>query len=292
MASLFAPVNNLGLVGFTQAPTPSNNLLTNRLAANLFSNMQSRAIATDSASISQTLIDDRARQGQEAAIAVSSNYYTGATVALADLSNTAAALTNSGAGTKDLAVNINEFVSTYNTAIGQVALAATAGAKGAAAGDASTTILQQSLASVVTSPQTGSTGSFNQLSQVGITQNSDGTLAVNSAQLNSAISSDPNSVASLFQTNSSFNALGVAGQVGQLAQQFSSPGAVNITALSSSIGKQLQPTTSPRLTEQYNAQRFAPQLGSSFAAFSDTLSILKAQTNSLLLSGGTGGRFG
>jgi flagellar hook-associated protein 2 len=152
--------------------------------------------------------------------------------------------------------------------------------------------LQQSLSSVVTSPQMGSTGSFNQLSQVGITQNTDGTLAVNSAQLNSAISSDPNSVASLFQTNASFNALGVGGQVGQLAQQFSSPGPVNIDALSSSVAKQLQPTTSPRLTEQYNAQRFAPQLGSSLSAFSDTLGILKAQTNSLLLSGGIGGRFG
>lgn len=65
-------------------------------------------------------------------------------------------------------------------------------------GDATARSIQSQLRSTIGSPLTAVSGSYNLLSQIGITSNKNGTLAVNSTTLQSAISTNFNAVAGVF----------------------------------------------------------------------------------------------
>jgi flagellar hook-associated protein 2 len=101
---------------------------------------------------------------------------------------------------------IQNFVNSYNTAISSVnAQFAFTGATGSTAppllGDSALQSVQAQLYSSISYATTGN-GSINSLSNLGITQNDDGTLTLNTAQLTSALTSNSAAVQSFFQTAS------------------------------------------------------------------------------------------
>ncbi len=97
---------------------------------------------------------------------------------------------------------VNAFVTAYNN-ITQTLASATAydpATKNAALfnGDASIALLQNQIRRVLSTPVTGGSSAFTQLSQIGVTFQKDGTLAVDNTKLQSAITSNFSDIAGLF----------------------------------------------------------------------------------------------
>lgn len=104
--------------------------------------------------------------------------------------------------TASVATAVNKFVTAYNT-INKTfsdASAYDAASRSAAIlnGDSSIRSAQAQLRSVLASPVGGNYGAFSRLSEVGVSFQKDGTLAVDSAKLNKALESNFNDVAGLF----------------------------------------------------------------------------------------------
>ncbi len=100
---------------------------------------------------------------------------------------------------------INEFVSTYNTAISainaQFQVSASGAGGGALEADGSLREAQQSLLAAVSYSTTGTGGAVN-LASFGIAMNNDGTLTANSGALSAALASNFSGVQSFLQTAS------------------------------------------------------------------------------------------
>lgn len=99
---------------------------------------------------------------------------------------------------------ISNFVSAYNTVIGdinqQFTVDPSTNSEGPLGSDNSLRSLQTSLLSDVT--YSLNNGAYSSLDALGITMNNDGTLSINSSQLQNAISSNPSGVLNFFQNTS------------------------------------------------------------------------------------------
>lgn len=129
-----------------------------------------------------------------------------------------------GPDTAQAAAAVNQFVSDYNTAIQAVnaQFAVTGSSEGVLATDPNLRNLQTDLEGAlgyVYKPASGTT-SVSNLSSLGITANSNGTLSVNSATLNNALSNNFGDVQTFFQ-GSSLN--GFANTLDQQLTNFISP---------------------------------------------------------------------
>ena len=105
----------------------------------------------------------------------------------------------------EISTAVNQFVTDYNTAIGlvnsQFTIASGASSEGVLASDSTVVTLQSALEGAINyavTPATGTTTTVSTLNDLGITANTDGTLSVNSATLNSALSTNPNDVQNFF----------------------------------------------------------------------------------------------
>ena len=137
-----------------------------------------------------------------------------------------------GADTNSVQSTVQNFISAYNSAVSELnsdiadttstdSSGNTTVTRGALAGDMTFMNLQLSLQSMVVG-QVGSaqSGNPNNLSQIGITLGSDGTLSIsNQSAFNNAVTSNPQSVIDLFNSSS-----GVAVQLNNLLTQFTQPG--------------------------------------------------------------------
>jgi len=101
---------------------------------------------------------------------------------------------------------VNTFVAAYNQIVGdinqQYAVDPTTNTEGPLGADSSLRQLQSSLLADVTYSPSGS-GSYTNLAALGINMNNDGTLTVDSAQLSSALSSNPSAFLNFFQNSTS-----------------------------------------------------------------------------------------
>ncbi|MDR3416477.1 MAG: flagellar filament capping protein FliD [Nevskia sp.] len=203
-----------------------------------------------------------------------SNALTGVSLALTGTSpsNTTQTLTVS-ANTTSAASAVQSFVSAYNSALslittstaytpGTSSAGSTTTASGTAGpllGDIAVESLQQQLQSIV-GGNIGGTNAFTLLSQIGVTANSDGTLAVNSASLSNALQQNTAAVQSLFSGSN-----GIGTRLDTLLNQvIGTPGTTGMidtetNALQSqvtSMNTQLSNLTaeSAQLTAQYNQE--------------------------------------
>jgi len=100
---------------------------------------------------------------------------------------------------------INQFVTDYNTAIGLVNTQFTigsSGTEGVLASDTTVVNLQSTMEQALNytaTPATGTTTTVSSLSDLGITQNSDGTVSVDSTTLNNALTNNPGDVQNFFE---------------------------------------------------------------------------------------------
>jgi len=115
-----------------------------------------------------------------------------------------------GPDTTAIANSINNFVTEYNTVVGDINTQFTSnqatGDEGPLGADTDLRILQSSLASDITYATTDPTSvssGFNNLAAVGITENNDGTLTVDSSTLDSALTSNPGAVQNFFTNSNS-----------------------------------------------------------------------------------------
>ncbi|MGA2335464.1 MAG: flagellar filament capping protein FliD [Terriglobales bacterium] len=113
-----------------------------------------------------------------------------------------------GPDTTSITNSINNFVTEYNTVVGdintQFSINPSTSLEGPLGSDTDLRVLQSSLASDITYATTDSTSvssGFTNLAALGITMNDDGTLSVDSSALSTALSSNPAAVQNFF-TNS------------------------------------------------------------------------------------------
>jgi flagellar hook-associated protein 2 len=201
-----------------------------------------------------------------------SNAISGVTLTLLGKSaaNTSATL-NVASDTSTITSNISGFVGAYNTLAGQLtslgSYDATSGTAGPMLGDALLTgmqsQLQRALQSVV---NTGST-QYTSLASIGITSQKDGTLALNSQTLATALSTNVSAVSTLFSGKG-----GVAAALnGDLTGELASGGAVD--------------TRSQSLTKQENALTDqSNKLNTQMSALSTGLTLQYSKLNALLSS--------
>jgi flagellar hook-associated protein 2 len=134
-----------------------------------------------------------------------SNVINGVTLNLTGPTGNASVTLTVAPDTSTIAAAINQFVSSYNTAItainGQFQVAADGSGGGALEADNSLRDAQQQLLSAITYSTTGTGGAVN-LTNLGISTNNDGTLSLDSGALASALSSNFSSVQSFLQTAS------------------------------------------------------------------------------------------
>lgn len=109
------------------------------------------------------------------------------------------------ADTSRISSAVSQFVTDYNSLIGQVNTQFTfntsTGSQGVLGSDATVRSMQSALLSSLGYSQTGSSTSVSSLADLGVTMNDDGTLTLDSTKLNQALSSDPTSVQNFFQSN-------------------------------------------------------------------------------------------
>jgi flagellar hook-associated protein 2 len=115
-----------------------------------------------------------------------------------------------GPDTTAITNSINNFVTEYNTVIGdintQFTINPSTSLEGPLGSDTDLRVLQSSLASDITYATTDSTSvssGFTNLAALGITMNDDGTLSVDSSTLSAALSSNPAAVQNFFTNSNS-----------------------------------------------------------------------------------------
>ena len=176
-----------------------------------------------------------------------------------------------GADTDSISSAINSFVSDYNTLISNVnsqfTYNATTNVAGTLQQDSAIQGLQSQL--LEASNYLAGSGTYTTLTSLGITTNSDGTLAVNSATLDNAISSNSTAVASFFQGTANN---GFAGTLSNTLNTYTDPTEGAFTIDLQSISSENQDLTEQTntlelylssqqtiLTAQYNAADIAIQ---------------------------------
>ncbi|KUM05135.1 flagellar filament capping protein FliD [Chromobacterium subtsugae] len=181
----------------TAGGTDSNGTSGNTLAGL----QQSSTAATESTNAQNALMTVNGVNVSSSSNAVS-NVITGATVNLEKLGQVTV---NMSQNTANITSTLQTFVSAYNQVV-SATNSATTSSKTVGSTPANTDIssdltgLQEQLAGILGTPVAGAdpVNSFAYLAQVGITQNADGTLALNSTTFNSALSSNPGAVTNLF----------------------------------------------------------------------------------------------
>jgi flagellar hook-associated protein 2 len=158
---------------------------------------------------------------------------------------------------------VNSFVSAYNTVIGDINTQSTIGTNGQPGplgSDSTLALTQGELLSAVAFSTTGN-GSVNNISDLGISVNNDGTLSVNSGTLATALQSNPAAIQSFFQatTTGSFGA-NLTGALNNVANPITGAVATDITGLAqsqTSITQQISDfqaqlaTQTTQLTQEY-----------------------------------------
>ncbi len=107
--------------------------------------------------------------------------------------------------------SIQSFVDAYNSLRGTLDTQS----KGNLQGDSTLLSITSNILNVINTPPTGLTGSYTYMSQVGVSIQKDGTMTLDSAALNSALSSDYSGVANLFAKSGQ----GYASRLGTVANQ-------------------------------------------------------------------------
>jgi len=145
---------------------------------------------------------------------------------------------------------INQFVTDYNTAIGlvnaQFTYSSSTSSQGVLGSDPTVRALQNSLMQALTYVYTPSSGTstVSDLGSLGITQNTDGTLAVDSATLSSALANNGTDVQNFFQ-GTELN--GYAASISSSLSNFTNSGTGAFTVDLNSIN-----ATNTSLTEEIN----------------------------------------
>lgn len=137
---------------------------------------------------------------------VVSGVLSGVTLNLAGADPSTSVTVSTGPDVTQQEAAINNFVSAYNTVIGdlntQFTVDSSTGQAGPLAADGTLMLAQGQILSAAAFSM-GGNGAIQSLADLGVSMNNDGTLTVNSATLQSALQSNPSAVQSFFQSSTS-----------------------------------------------------------------------------------------
>ncbi|MDI1268723.1 MAG: flagellar filament capping protein FliD [Polaromonas sp.] len=197
--------------------------------------------------------------------------------------------------TSSVSSAINAFVAAYNGLLSTGAKLTSYDAdtqKGSAlTGDSTLRNLQVRIRGALTSPQSGATGDFTMLSNIGVSFQKDGTLAVDATKLEAALGANMDGVAKLF-AGSATDTAGYGKQLSALALSFTATGGA-LTAAADGLT-----TSIKRLDKQYDAMETRieatvaryraqfTQLDIAMSSMNSTTSYLTAQFDAMNANAG------
>lgn len=231
-------------------------------------------------------------KAQDAQFSISGIPYTSAsntvTTAINGVTLTLAGTTTPGTGpgstatltvagdTSTITANIKSFVTAYNTMESSLASLgsydATTGTAGPMLGDAVLSGIRNQIRSALYSVVNTGSSTYNSLASAGITTNSDGTLTLNTSKLQTALTTAPGAVSSLFSGTN-----GVAATLNsQIDTELSTGGIIN--SRSQTLVKQEQALT--KQTTDLNAQMTAltASLTQQYSSLNTLLSSLQSMS--------------
>jgi flagellar hook-associated protein 2 len=176
---------------------------------------------------------------------------------------------------------INEFVSAYNAVVsiigGEFAFTGQAKGAGHLTGDSTLRTLQQQLGSSISSPVDGLGFSYTALSEIGVTTNRDGTLAVDTTKLDTALAKDTAGVASLFAGSSTGSVDGAADRIDDLVDRFINSTTGILTARTTGISRTISDIEDNVAAYEERMTAYEDSLIMKFTQLEVTISSLNSQ---------------
>jgi flagellar hook-associated protein 2 len=195
----------------------------------------------------------------------------GVTLALTATSTTPVDVTVASNAT-GLETKIQSIVTAYNSVLSKVNAAAghgtTAASNTVLASDSTLRGLTDKLSTVL-GTQTG-TGKYTTLGSVGLSLQKDGTLALDTSKLESALSDDPNSVTTLFAGNGG-STTGVMGALSKAIQTYNQTGTGLLTQHETDMQTRISDYTTSISSEQDRLDQYQALLQAQFTAMDTTV---------------------
>lgn len=189
------------------------------------------------------------------------------------------------ADTTDLAAHIQAFVSNYNQvqqAIQSPESASPPSRTSIERFDSTLTNVTHALQNVIALPSANAQGSYLTLMQIGIDSNDDGTLSLDSNLLETAVATDPQSVALLFSNSSDGSISGIAEKIQAISDDYGQADGI-IPQLTTAKKTQINGLSKDVLEAQYTHQAYENIRKQEYVDLQVTLSELREQ-NQLIQS--------
>lgn len=167
---------------------------------------------------------------------------------------------------EEFVANYNGLITIFNTLTNYDASTQT---RGLLSGDSSVSVMESSIRRIMTGAVSGAGEGLNTLADLGITTNRDGSIALDDAQLSSALSSNFDNFDDLFTGDN-----GIASRLDQLATQLMGSGGVFVTR-ETSINEQLARIEDQKDTLNARLEKLEARYRAQFSA----LDILVSQLN-------------
>ena len=192
--------------------------------------------------------------------------------------------------TSQAASAINTFVSDYNTVISnlnsQFTSGGSSGTTGTLMGDSAAEFVQSTLLGDATGGVSGN-GAIASLADLGITMNEDGTLAVDSSKLSTALTNNFQQVQNFFQATSTGFAQKFSSDLNNLTNPTNGPIAVDLNGITSSVSSlqsQITDFQANLTTEQQSLTTYYDNVNVTLQSLPSLLASINAQLGSLTTS--------
>jgi flagellar hook-associated protein 2 len=189
--------------------------------------------------------------------------------------------------TSQVASSINTFVSDYNTVVSnlnsQFTYDASSTTSGTLMGDSAAEFVQSTLLGDAAGSVSGN-GAISSLADLGITMNEDGTLSVDSSQLNSALANNFSQVQNFFQAASTGFAQQFSSDLTNLTDPTNGPIAVDLNGITSSVSSLQSEITDFQAnltTEQQSLTTYYDNVNVTLQSLPSLLATVNAQLGSL-----------
>jgi flagellar hook-associated protein 2 len=191
--------------------------------------------------------------------------------------------------TSAIAQSIGTFVTAYNTMVAAGHAAAGYGTTAASSplltGDRGIESALSTLSTLIAGNVPGATTGIQNLATIGITLQSDGTLAVNSSTLTSALQSTPDAVARLFVTDASTGATGLMSTISAAVTTLATGKSSALGSELQSYATEMQALTTQEAAMQARITQYQTTLEAEFTSMEETVQQDKTDWTNL---GGTG----
>ncbi len=206
--------------------------------------------------------------------------FTGVSLSLTKVTSTATKVTVTADSTA-ITAKLTDMVNAYNAVVNTIkAQQSVVGADNSKklTGDSTLQGLQRSLASMMST--TVGSGPFKSFSELGIATQRDGTITIDTAKLNSALSTNRDAVAGLVASNPATAFVGLAEQIGKIAHSYGDASGI-LPARVTAMDSRIRTMNSQASQIQARIDAYEQQLNTKFASMESQVNTWKATSSSL-----------